>query len=127
MDVSIIIPARYDSTRFPGKPLAKINGKEMILHTVDGCSKAFGKECVFVTTDDNRISDVVTSAGYKVIMTSKEQPLLTGSDRVAYAASFLDSYYIINVQGDEPLINPEDIRNVYSAMKHNPEIGRAHV
>jgi 3-deoxy-manno-octulosonate cytidylyltransferase (CMP-KDO synthetase) len=119
MDVSIIIPARYNSTRFPGKPLAKINGKEMILHTADGCAPAFGKDNVCVVTDDSRISDVVTKAGYRVIMTRKDQVFRTGSDRVAYAAKALDSNFIIDVQGDEPLVDTADIQNVYSALKHN--------
>lgn len=119
-DVSIIIPARYDSTRFPGKPLAKIKGREMILHTADGCSNAFGKDYVYVVTDDSRISNVVTNAGYRVIMTRKDQVFNTGTDRVAYAAKLLDSSYIINVQGDEPLINSVDIKRVYSMMKHFP-------
>ncbi len=119
-EVSIIIPARYGSSRYPGKPLAKINGKEMILHVADGCAPAFGKDRVYIVTDDNRISDVVTKSKYKSIMTLKDQVFNTGTDRVAYAAAFLDSHYIINVQGDEPLINHEDIRNVYGAMIHNP-------
>lgn len=119
-DVSIIIPARYGSSRFPGKPLAKINGKEMVLHVADGCTPAFGKENVYIVTDDSRISNVVTKAGYRIIITKKDQVFNTGSDRVSYAAAFLDSHYIINVQGDEPMVNAEDIQNVYGAMIHNP-------
>jgi 3-deoxy-manno-octulosonate cytidylyltransferase (CMP-KDO synthetase) len=119
-EASIIIPARYDSSRYPGKPLEKINGKEMILHVADGCAPAFGKDHVYIVTDDDRINAVVTKAGYKVIMTLKDQVFNTGSDRVSYASAFLDSHYIINVQGDEPLINPVDIRNVYGTLMHNP-------
>ena len=120
-NVSIIIPARWDSTRFPGKPLAKINDKEMILHVADGCRLAFGKNSVYVATDDERISDCVTKAGYKVIMTKKDQVFETGTDRVAYAAKFLDSEYIINVQGDEPLVNSDDIEKVYHKLVQHCE------
>lgn len=120
-NVSIIIPARWGSSRFPGKPLAKINGKEMILHTVSGCVPAFGKKAVFVVTDDERISDVVTSAGYQVIMTPKDLKFETGTDRVAYASKKLDSYFVINVQGDEPLIDYNDILSVYNSLKVYPE------
>jgi len=104
---SIIVPARYESSRFPGKPLAIINGKEMILHTLDGCAKAVGKDNVYVATDDKRIEKVVTGNGYKCIMT--DGYFATGCDRVAYAAQFIDDDIIINVQGDEPLVSPEDI------------------
>ena len=114
--VSIIIPARYDSTRFPGKPLALINNKPMILHVCDGCAPAFGKDRVYVTTDDDRIKEVVENAGYKVIMTTKEQVFLTGSDRVAYASQFVNSEYIISVQGDEPLVKNYDIESVYHKL-----------
>jgi 3-deoxy-manno-octulosonate cytidylyltransferase (CMP-KDO synthetase) len=111
-NVSIVIPARWSSSRFTGKPLSKINGKEMILWVADGCAPAFGKDVVYVVTDDDRTSNCVTKHGYRVIMTRKDQAFHTGTDRVAYAAKFLDSEYIINVQGDEPLVNYEDIRRV---------------
>ena len=121
-DVSIIIPARHDSSRFPGKPLAKINGKEMILRVADGCAPAFGKEHVYVVSDDTRIKTIVESAGYKVFMTTKCQDFPTGSDRVAYASQFVNSKYIIDIQGDEPLVNYEDIRNVYNCLKSGEDI-----
>jgi 3-deoxy-manno-octulosonate cytidylyltransferase (CMP-KDO synthetase) len=116
-NVTIIIPARYDSTRFPGKPLALINNKPMILHVCDGCAPAFGKDKVVVTTDDDRISDVVTNAGYNVVMTRKDQVFHTGMDRVSYASKFVESDYIINVQGDEPLVCAEDIVYVYEELQ----------
>jgi len=116
-NVSIIIPARWGSSRFPGKPLAKINGKEMILHVADGCAPAFGKDVVYVVTDDDRISNCVTKSGFKVIMTRKDQVFHTGMDRVAYAAKFLDSEYIINVQGDEPLVDFRDLQRMYGKRK----------
>lgn len=119
-NVSIIIPARYGSTRFPGKPLAEINDKPMILHVADNCSKAFGADCVNVVTDDIRIEEAVTHAGYRVYMTYRDQKFRTGSDRVAYIANYFDSNYIIDVQGDEPLVRPEDIIKVYDTLRHNP-------
>ncbi len=107
MNACVIIPARFNSSRFPGKPLVKINGKEMILWVAEICSKAVNISNVFVATDDNRISDLVTNYGYQAIFTSSD--LLTGTDRVAQAAQKLDYEVYVNVQGDEPLIDPDDI------------------
>ena len=91
----VVIPARFKSSRFPGKPLAKINGKEMILWVAELSSKAVGKSNVFIATDDERISNVVKNEGYKFIMTSDKA--YTGTDRIAEACK--DSKYeiIVNV------------------------------
>ena len=105
MEKLILIPARYGSSRFPGKPLAKINGKEMILHVCGGCSKT-GYD-MYVVTDDERISNVVTNAGYKSLII--EGDYITGSDRVSEAAKIFNHEIIINVQGDEPLVDYRDI------------------
>jgi 3-deoxy-manno-octulosonate cytidylyltransferase (CMP-KDO synthetase) len=107
--VCIIIPARYNSSRFQGKPLFPLLGKPMILWVSELCSKVLEKEHIFIATDDVRIKETVSSHGYNVIMTSKNA--LTGTDRVAEAALKLDYDIFINVQGDEPLINPNDILN----------------
>jgi 3-deoxy-manno-octulosonate cytidylyltransferase (CMP-KDO synthetase) len=106
----VIIPARYKSTRYPGKPLVKLLGKPMILWVCELSVKAVGIENVYVATDDESISKVVTIAGFNVIMTSSD--CLTGTDRVAEAANKIKSDIYINIQGDEPLLNPIDIINV---------------
>ena len=107
MKTCVIIPARFNSSRFPGKPLIKLNGKEMILWVSEICSKAVNISDVFIATDDKRISELVKKNGYQSIMTSPD--LLTGTDRVAEAAKKLDYDIYVNVQGDEPLIEPKDI------------------
>lgn len=103
----VLIPARFKSSRFPGKPLALINGKPMIIWVAELASKAVGSDNVFIATDDERIGRVVAGAGYQYIMTSAN--CLTGTDRIAEAAHYLDYEIIINVQGDEPIASPEDI------------------
>ena len=114
--VKIIIPARYNSTRFVGKPLVDINGKPMIIRVVEIACETLGKENVFVATDDDRISDVVEDYGYQYIMTND---CSTGTDRVAQASRLLDADVIVNVQGDEPLLNPNDIQKVIDCKLEN--------
>ena len=111
MAVNIIIPARYASTRFPGKPLALINGKPMIQHVCEAASKSLADN-IYVATDDKRIADCVGSFGGQVVMTSPTLP--SGTDRCGAAARQLglaDDDVIINVQGDEPFITG-DIINI---------------
>lgn len=117
-DKIIIIPARYGSKRYKGKPLVKILGREMILRVADICKKVVGLEKVFVATENKKISDIVSKAGYKYIMTSKK--CLTGTDRVAEASKKIKSKIYINVQGDEPTINPLDINKIINAKKKFP-------
>lgn len=114
MLVKVIIPARYKSTRFPGKSLIDINGKPMIIRVVEIACKAVGKENVFVATDDERISDVIENYGYNYIMTT-DCP--SGTDRVAQASRLMEADIILNVQGDEPLLNPNDIERVIEHKK----------
>ena len=104
-----IIPARYKSTRFPGKPLVKLLGKPMIIQVAELSSKALGKENIFVTTEDDRIRKVVEEAGFNAIMTSDEHP--TGTDQLAEVANKVMADYYINIQGDEPTVNPKVITN----------------
>ena len=111
----IIIPARFGSSRYEGKPLIKINKVPLVIRVARKCSKAIGKENVFVATDDHRISSIVKEYGFKYIMTSKKN--LTGTDRVAEASLKVKANIIINVQGDEPLINPKDIMKVIREKK----------
>ena len=114
-DFAIIIPARYRSTRFPGKPLAEIAGKPMIQHVWERCIEAVDLGDVFVATDDDRIRKACEGFGASVLMTSDD--CLTGTDRVAEAAAQLHHSFIVNVQGDEPMINAKDILTVAEAFR----------
>ena len=114
----IIIPARYQSGRLPGKPLVQLAGVPMIERTWRQCTKGFDAARVYIATDDERIASHCRSAGAQVIMTS--DTCLTGTDRVAEAALQLDADVIINVQGDEPLFNPDDIGKVLAALERHP-------
>lgn len=105
-----VIPARYSSSRFPGKPLVDICGKPMIWWVYQQCKKVSEFSQIFVATDDVRIKNRCDELGLSVIMTSTEHE--TGSDRVAEVATKIDGDIFVNVQGDEPLIEPEMIRQV---------------
>jgi len=103
-----IIPARYASTRFPGKPLVDLKGKSMIRRVYEQCQKARLLDKVIVATDDERIYEHVGSFGGQVCMTSSEHS--TGTSRCAeVAAQHLDAEIIVNIQGDEPIIDPQQI------------------
>ena len=117
MSTSIIIPARYGSTRYRGKPLVKILGREMVIRVADICSKIKNVK-VFIATDSKKIANVVKKNGYNYIFTSSS--CLTGTDRVAEASNKIRSKIFINVQGDEPTINPKDIKKVIKAKKKFP-------
>jgi len=109
MNSIVIIPARYASSRFPGKPLVMIHDKPMIQWVYENSKKAKSVSDVYVATDDERIEQVVKNFGGKVIMTSSNHQ--TGTDRIQEASSKLDSEFdvLINVQGDEPYVDPEHI------------------
>ena len=107
MNYVVIIPARYKSTRLPGKPLIPLGGVPMIQRTYQRCVEAVDKSKVYVATDDKRIAALCESQGIRYVMTSES--CLTGTDRVAEAASMIDADFYLNVQGDEPLFNPHDI------------------
>ena len=111
----VIIPARYKSSRFPGKPLVNLLEKPMILWVSELSAKAVGQENVYIATDDKRISKVVVDAGFNAIMTSDK--CFTGTDRLAEAAKQISADIYINVQGDEPLVNPKDIVNIIKAKE----------
>lgn len=108
MKVVAIIPARYKSTRFPGKPLAQILGKPMLWWVYQQTIQVEELSDVFVATDDEQIRQACQELSIPAIMTSSLHP--TGSDRVAEAAQYVEGDVFINVQGDEPLIDPEMIR-----------------
>jgi 3-deoxy-manno-octulosonate cytidylyltransferase (CMP-KDO synthetase) len=113
----ILIPARYRSSRFPGKPLAPLLGKPMVLWVAELSAKALGREAVYVATEDERIATVVREAGFNAVMTSDNA--LTGTDRLAEAAAQIEADIYLNVQGDEPVLNPADILKVLEAKKQH--------
>lgn len=118
MDFVIVIPARSASSRFPGKPLIDLNGKSLLQRTYEQCIKAVPKEKVFVATDSEDIQYHCFDLDIQVVMTSEK--CLTGTDRVADFAKKVKADIYINVQGDEPLMNPEDIRKIIAAIKEFP-------
>ncbi len=112
--VIAIIPARWASSRFPGKPLAEIRGKPMIQWVVEQAGKARSVSQVIVATDDERIVKTVNHFGGTAVMTSENH--ISGTDRIAEVAEKLDCDIVVNVQGDEPLIPPENIDLMLSPM-----------
>ncbi len=114
-DYAIIIPARFNSKRLPGKPMILIKGIPMLVRTYYQCKKIKEDINTYVATDSVKIKNMCKKYNIPVIMTSKN--CLTGTDRVAEASRNLREKYIINVQGDEPLINPKDISKVL--REHN--------
>lgn len=115
MKVIGIIPARYASTRFPGKPLVDLKGKPMIQRVYEGASACKSLDEVIVATDDQRIYDAVQAFGGKVEMTAESHP--SGTDRCGEVAEKYDADVIVNVQGDEPLVNPGQIDTLCSAFE----------
>ena len=113
MKFVVIIPARFASSRYPGKPLVEILGKPMIIWVAELSAKAVGVENVYVATEDIRIKNEVEKFGFSCILTSKTA--LPGTDRVAEAARMILADIYINVQGDEPMLNPSDILKVRDA------------
>jgi 3-deoxy-manno-octulosonate cytidylyltransferase (CMP-KDO synthetase) len=109
-----IIPARFNSTRFPGKPLATLKGKIIIQHVCEHVSSAKLIDSVIVATDDKRIFDAVKLFGGRAVMTSGSHA--SGTDRVAEAAEKIDYNFVINVQGDEPFIMPEMVDEVVELL-----------
>jgi len=114
MTAIVIIPARYDSTRFPGKPLCLLKGKPLIQHVYENSKRSRLAKDVIVATDSETIFERVLAFGGKAVMTDKDHP--SGTDRIAEVAASLDYDIIVNVQGDEPLIRPEMIDDVITAL-----------
>ncbi len=114
--ISVIIPARYGASRFPGKPLAILAGKPLICHVAERAMKARGVDVVAVATDDERIAAAARSCGARAVMTGAAR---TGTDRVAEAARKLTPRprIVVNLQGDEPLIEPAAIEGLLAAME----------
>ncbi|PAU79458.1 3-deoxy-manno-octulosonate cytidylyltransferase [Halomonas salipaludis] len=118
MKCLILIPARYRSSRYPGKPLVDVAGKTLLRRVWERCEPVLGADSVIVATDDDRIATHCEEQGMRWVMTSSS--CLTGTDRLAEAAQELEADLYINVQGDEPLIRPEDIQAVIEAAKQYP-------
>jgi 3-deoxy-manno-octulosonate cytidylyltransferase (CMP-KDO synthetase) len=118
LKIVIIIPARYQSSRLPGKPLIDICGKSMIQRTYERCCQAMDSANIFVATDDDRIASHCSSNKINFLMTPST--CKTGTDRVFEASKQIAADIYINVQGDEPIINPEDIKKVIETSKNNP-------
>ncbi len=118
-DVLCIIPARYASTRFPGKPLVPLLGTPMVIWVARACELAVGNHNVIIATDDSRIHEVAQEYGY----TSQDSSpsALTGTDRVAEVAQRFPARTIVNVQGDEPLVSPHDILEVARVHQDQPD------
>ncbi len=117
MNIVGIIPARYGSTRFPGKPLVDLLGKPMIQHVVEKCERSHYLNQVIVATDDERIAQVVTDFGGEVLMTSSNHN--SGTERCAECVNLLAEKpdYVVNIQGDEPLIQPQQIDELCNMLE----------
>lgn len=122
MKVAGIIPARYESTRLPGKPLAKIGGKSLIIRVIEQCKRSKLLNEIVVATDDQRIFDHVISAGNKVVMTSRDHT--SGTERCQEALGKIEGEFdfVINIQGDEPFINPEHIDKLINSLNSSTEV-----
>lgn len=118
MAVHCIIPARMGSSRYPGKPLVRIAGKEMIVRTMERALLAECFDRIVCATDSEQIAETVSRAGFEFILTG---PAFTGSDRVADAARALDLDLVVNLQGDEPLVEPEVLINVAKELEEHPD------
>ncbi|RCW45020.1 3-deoxy-manno-octulosonate cytidylyltransferase [Halanaerobium sp. MA284_MarDTE_T2] len=120
LKAAAVIPARYGSTRFPGKALAEINGVPMIVRVIEQVKKAKKIDRVITATDDMRIKEAVEAAGGEAVMTSSEHR--SGTDRIAEAAENLTEDLIVNVQGDEPLIKPEMIASALAPFLQEEDL-----
>lgn len=114
-----VIPARYPASRFPGKPLAAICGLPMVQRVYEGARRAKSLREVLVATDDERIADCCRSFGAPVVMTATHHP--TGTDRLAEVAAGLDDDIVVNIQGDEPLIEGFVVDAAVQALLETPE------
>lgn len=114
----VVIPARYGSSRFPGKPLAMIGGEPMVVRVARRAAEAVGPDNVLVATDDARIGAAVADADFAWTMTAEHA---TGTDRVWEAFQGRDDATVVNVQGDEPLLRPDDLNAVIAEHARRPD------
>jgi 3-deoxy-manno-octulosonate cytidylyltransferase (CMP-KDO synthetase) len=115
----LVIPARYKSKRLPGKPLIPINGVPMLIRTFNQCKKAVDSSNILIATDHKKIFDLCKRNNINVLMTSSK--CLTGTDRIAEVSKKIKKNFYINVQGDEPLCNPEDIKKIINYANKYPD------
>tara|TARA_Y200000002_G_C22676607_1_gene662348 strand:- start:829 stop:1551 length:723 start_codon:yes stop_codon:yes gene_type:complete len=118
-DFLLVIPARYKSTRLPGKPLINIKGTPMIIRTYNQCKKVVNASKILVATDHTKILNLCKKNKINVMMTSSK--CLTGTDRIAEVARKYKKNFYINVQGDEPICNPNDIKKIINIAKKYPK------
>ncbi|GLP94756.1 3-deoxy-manno-octulosonate cytidylyltransferase [Paraferrimonas sedimenticola] len=121
MKTVILIPARFGSSRFPGKPLTLINGQPMIQRVIERAKLVKGADAIYVATDDKRIADAVEQVGAIAVMTDSELP--SGTDRINQAAERIglqDEDIIINLQGDQPLVDPNTLEQLIQLFKAHP-------
>lgn len=123
MKTAIVIPARYASTRLPGKPLLRQTGKYLVQHVYERACQARRAGQVVVATDDPRIVSAVESFGGQVVRTRRDHP--SGTDRVAEVAAQLDADLVLNLQGDEPLIDPAALDLLFDLLLRHPQAGMA--
>jgi len=116
----IVIPARYGATRFPGKSLARIDGRPMLQWVWEAACKSRLTEQVIVATDDDRIADVAAKFGADVVMTKKSHR--SGTDRIAEVADKISAQLYVNVQGDEPLLSPAAVDDLIRGMMESPRV-----
>ncbi|MDQ7007980.1 MAG: 3-deoxy-manno-octulosonate cytidylyltransferase [Acidobacteriota bacterium] len=117
-DAVVVIPARWASSRFPGKVLASLGGKALVLHACQLAHSSRSVGRVMVATDDPRVQRVVEDAGFEAVMTDTAHP--SGTDRVAEVAHGLDTEWIVGLQADEPFLDPTDIDTLVEALRSDP-------
>ena len=120
VDVAAVIPARYGSTRLEGKVLADLRGKPVIVRVIEQARRCRRVDGVVVATDDERVLRAVKDAGCDAVMTSPDHK--SGTDRIAEVAAGLDADIIVNIQGDEPMIDPESVDNAVKALLDDPSL-----
>ena len=123
MSIVAVIPARYDSSRFPGKPLAKATGKYLIQHVYERVRACRRIERVLIATDDERIRRAAAEFSAECVMTSPEHA--SGTDRIAEVAASLSAEIIVNVQGDEPEVEPDALEALISRLEAEPKLAMA--
>jgi len=121
-DVVVVIPARYGSSRFEGKALADLAGAPLVVRTAQRAAAMTTADRVLVATDDARIADVVRAAGFEAVMTGEHA---SGTDRIGEAMAGIDAEIVVNLQGDEPLLDPVEADRLVLALRADPEVGIA--
>ncbi len=114
----VVVPARYNSSRFPGKLLASLHGKPVILWVLENLRKSKKADNIIVATDDERIYSLVRRNGFRAAMTSPNHR--SGTDRVAEVAEYFQSLFVVNVQGDEPFIRAEIVDRIFDELEADP-------